>query len=367
MPNENTQFAGKVVPAGLVSAKGSLAIKQSAYASGSPGYEAYEFIRWSGTTDIPDIAAAQASNVTALSAGDCPKGCRPYVTDVCLQMLGVVPWSNTSPTAGAVPALYLQDSVTGVPVLTIPFGAMDSQVSMVFPVNETRIPIYLGESTVNTTVGTPAATFTYVQATGVITASGTMFVSGVGVGSIAQVVQGAGLGQVAVITAITGTTVTVSPAFTGIQDHANGSPTSVIAIHAQTIKTATSTSVSVLQNAAGTTFTANAFAGLNVVGVLGTGQGQIVPVLSSTTAGGLTYGFALNTNFDTTTSMVAITDNASLAEVIQTGINSFMSPLGAFNFTTNAGSGLNWVVNNQAGTSPLGSNIRWGIKGFFAP
>lgn len=367
--NENTQFQNKNVPVGLVSAKGSLALRNSSMPTPSPGgYKACEFIRWSGNTDYPDLLPGQSANVTVVSAGECPKGCRPYVTGVVMQLLGCTGWSNTSPTAGSVPSVYLQSSISGAPALSIPFSALDTNASFAFPAPETRIPIFLGEAASTSLMGAPAATFTYVQSTGVITASATMFVSGVGVGSVVQVLQGGGYGQSAVITGITGTTVTVSPPFTGINDHASVAKDTVLGVHAWTVKTATDTTHSTIQNAAGTPFTANALAsGLNAIGVAGTGSGQVVPIIANTTAGALTYGYALAANFDTTTSMLAITDNVGIGEAIQTGISSFFPITTAYALSTQTGDGLVWAVNNQAGTSPLGAAVRWGVWGFWAP
>lgn len=366
MPNENTQLQGKTFPLGLVSMQGLLAYRQNAYTTGAAGYEAVEVIRVSGTSDILDITNT-STTVTAVAASVCPKGMRPYVMAAQMQVMGTTGWSNTSPTAGSVPSIYLQDSISGMPLLAVPFAALDSNAMVMVPQSETRVPIFLGEAALTNIVGAPAATFTYVPSTGVITASATMFVANVGVGSIAEVVKGGGIGQKATITAITATTVTVSPAFTSaVNDHASSLKDSVIAVHAQTVKTATDTTHSTIQNGGGTGFTANAFdAGLNVMGVIGTGAGQVRQIIANSTAGALTYNGALSTNFDTTTSMLAITDNVGVGEVIQCGMGSFNPVTSNYNYTTNVGAGLNWVVNDQAGTARVGDNIRWAIWVWF--
>lgn len=365
MPNENTQLQGKTFPVGLVSMQGLLAYRQNAYTTGAAGYEAVEVIRVSGTSDIADITNT-STTVTAVAASVCPKGMRPYVMAAQMQVLGTTGWSNTSPTAGSVPSIYLQDSISGMPLLAVPFAALDSSAVVMLPQSETRVPIFLGEAALANIVGAPAATFTYVPSTGVITStptSGNMFVANVGVGSIAEVVKGGGIGQKGIITAVGVNSITVSPPFTSaVNDHASSLKDSVIAVHAQTVKTATDTTHSTIQNGGGTGFTANAFdAGLNVMGVIGTGAGQVRPIIASTTAGALTYNGALSTNFDTTTSMLAITDNVGVGEAIQCGIGSFYPVTSNYNYTTNVGAGLNWVVNDQAGTSRLGDSIRWAL------
>lgn len=368
MSNEGVAFQNKYLPAGIVSVKGGLAIKQSVYASGNPGYEAAEFVRTSGTVDLPDIAST-STTVTALSAGDCPKNCRPYVTQIAMQVLGGLGWSNTSPTAGSVPSVYLVDSISGTPLLAVPFAALDTRAILTFPQAETRVPIFLGEAANTNIVGAPAATFTYVPSTGIITASATMFVANVGVGSIVEVIAGGGVGQTSIITAVTATTITCVPALTSaVNDHASSAKDTVLAIHNQTVKTATDTTHSTIQNAGGTGFTANAFdSGLNVLGVIGTGAGQVRQIIANTTAGALTYNGALSTNFDTTTSMLAITDNVGVGEAIQCGLASLYPITSPYNLATNIGAGLNWVVNNQAGTSPVGASIRWQLWGYFGP
>lgn len=301
-----------------------------------------------------DITPGQSADVTLIPDYAVPAGMRCYVTRLDIDVQGYVNWSNTSPTAGSIPALYVKGS-DGMPIAVMPFTSLKGNAELSFPTPDVTVPLVLGPNTVNGPVGTPVTTFTINAAQTIVTAAAACMVANIGVGGTIRVIDGTGKGCAAVITACTTTTCTFSPAFATTLD-----ATSVVAIDYQTIKTATDTTHSTLQNAAGTPFTANAFDnGYNLVVVGGTGVGQVRPISASTTAGALTLAYAYNTNVDTTTSLVQITNNTELNGAVDCCVADKWA-------TLTAAKGIVASVNNQAGTSPVGSSVRIYMEGFFA-
>jgi len=315
-------------------------------------HEACFFEFCTGSTSSPDITPGQTANVTLVNTQDVPLNTRCYLTRVSMAVQGSVSWSATSPTAGSLPSVSLQDGL-GCPLVLAPFNAMRAGSMLDFSSSQTAIPLILGPSTVNGAVGTPATTFTYVASTGVLTAGAAVFVLNIGVGGVAKVIGGTGFGQTAIVSAVGSTTsCTFLPAFTGLD------ATSVIGIAYQSIKTATDTSHSTLYNS--TNYTLNAFDnGFNVIGVLGTSTGSVRPISASSTVGALTYGYALNTNFDTTTSLIQVNNNTELNGAVDLCVGD-VAPAASLN------QGIYAVVNQYLGTTPVGSNVRIYGEGFFA-
>lgn len=352
---ENTQFHGKIKALQSATNLGLLADTSEPGTSitATAPRDASLFKFCTGADGISDITPGQAANITLLPDVQVPAGMRCYLTRLDIDVQGAVNWSVTSPTAGSVPYLAVQDSA-GVPAAVLPFNALKGLAELTFPQPDVSIPLLLGPNTVNGPVGTPVTTFTYVAATGVITTAATSFIANIGVGSPARVVDGTGKGQSAFVTACTATTCTVSPAFTGLD------ATSVIAIDYQGLASYTSTTVMGLFNGGATPFTANVFDnGYNLLGIASNGAGTARPILSSTTAGVLTLAQALNTAMNATTSIVQVTNEPNLNGAVDCCVGDKWA-------TLTLGKGLVAAVNLFTGTSPVGSSVRIYGEGFFA-
>lgn len=351
MPLNGFLFRNKLIPPFLRHSTGLTNYKESAI-SDFGLTNAAGFVCCTGSTTIADATPAQSANITILGDESVPPGMRCYLTCVIMTLEGAVNWSNTSPTAGSIPYLSLQDSA-GVPAVMAPFSSLRGLNSYQFPTSSASLPLLLGPGTVNGPGGTPITTFTYVASTGVITAGATSFISTIGIGGIARVVDGTGKGQAAFVTAVTATTATVSPPFTGLD------ATSVIGFDFQSLQTYTDTTHVTLWAGGGTPYTANILDnGFNVVGILGAGVGQVRGIAANTTAGALTLGSALDTAMNNTTTQVRIANNNEVGGVIDCCV-------GGVTATLTPNRGLQLAVNNMAGTSPVGSAVRVYVEGFF--
>lgn len=349
MPSTNTTFKNVEAPLAMVKSYG-LPVNPEALNKTSPTLEF-----WACTGDprgySPDVTPGQASNVTLVPDSSVPLNMRCYVTRVDIDVIGAVNWSNTSPTAGAVPIVTIQDSA-GVPVINVPWSGLKGNTTLLFPACDTEAPAIFGPNTVNSTCGTPIDTWTY--SAGTITLNAAYLVAGLGVGGTARIIDGTGKGQAALIATVPSTsTMTISPAFTVAPD-----ATSVLAIDWQAIKTATDTSHSTLYN--NTNYTANSMDnGFNVIVVNGAGAGSVRPISANTTAGAMTYAYALNTNVNTTTSLVQLTTNPDTNGAVDCSVGDKWA-------STTINKGLQVSVNGQSGTSPVGSSLRIYVEGFFA-
>ncbi len=341
------------MPLGIDHIRGHLAVRE---ASGAP-YVGAKFTLSTGDTTLPDATPGQAGNITLIPASECPKNMRPYVTRVDISVNGQVNWSSTAPTAGSVPGLSLQDTA-GVPVVVIPYCALKAGASYFLPAGDSPIPLLLGPATVNAAAGTPIDTFTYVESTGVITMAHTGAVANYGIGSPIQVLDGTGAGQAAFVTAITATTITVVPAFTGL------GASSVIGMAYQTLQTYTSTAAVVLWAGGATPYNANSLDGYGLLGILpnavpNTVAGLGKPITAMSTAGACTIAPVLNAAFTQATTLVQITDQPWLCGVVDVCVDAKTATL-----TIN--SGLQLVVNHYAGTAPVGSSVRVHVEGYWA-
>jgi hypothetical protein len=358
MPAESTQFKNKALPYVPIFVNGLPVYNEgskSAYL-GSAGY----FAAGTGNSasnpyfGIADVTPGQSSNVVLIPDFAVPLGMRCYLTSVGIDVQGYVSWSCSSPTAGAVPYLAIQDSA-GVPAVVCPFNSLRGHSELYFPAPDVSVPLVLGPNTVNGPVGTPVTTFSY--AAGVITAGAAVFSAtySVGVGSPCRVIDGTGKGQAGFITAVgSTTTATVTPAFSGLDS------TSVIAIDFQALSAYGSTTSVTIQNGGGTPFTSNAFDnGFNVIGISGASAGSVRPISASTTAGQLTLPYALNTAMNTTTTAVYVTNNSELNGAVDCCVADKWA-------TLTASKGIVAAVNLQSGTSPVGSAVRVYCEGFFA-
>lgn len=308
-----------------------------------------------GTSGLPDISVTQAADVALIPdsfLARCPTA-KIYVRGFKCDVHGAVNWSSTSSTAGSVAGAKLIYS-TGQPIVLLPYYALRGLAKYSLPQSELRIPELFGPATVNGPVGVPITTFTYVAATGVVTVGATSFVANYGIGGVARIADGTGRGQTAIITAVTATTFTVSPAFTGLD------ATSVIGVEYQSLAVTTDASNVTLFAGGGTPYLAAPFdSGFYMQSVLGTGLGQPTQLASVTTAGAVVLQDALTTAFVAATTLAQITNAPLLRGVIDAMIGDEYA-------SAPAGKGISMSVNHYAGTTPLGSNLRVRAEGFIA-
>lgn len=354
MPGNGHQVLGRIYNAWNSLVGGQVAIKEAASQNGF--HQAIRFDVCTGGSNglIPDVTPGQGSNVTLIADSRVPSNARCYVTEAVFTMQGAANWVSTSPTPGSVPGVLLQDSA-GSPIAKLPYNALLGRAQYAFPTDEVVVPLLLGPNTVSSAAGTPIDTFTYVPATGVITMGHTNAVAGYGIGSPIAVVDGTGVGQTAIVTAITATTITVSPPFVGL------AADSVIGMEYQTLQTYTSTTDVTLWNGSGTPYTPaqleNRFA---LVSVLGTGLGQAVPIGSGLNTGELTLGGGFQTHPAQATSLFVVTSRSGMRGAADLSIGRQWANCGL-------GKGLQVSVNHYGGTSPGGSAVRVHVKGYIAP
>jgi hypothetical protein len=307
--------------------------------------KAAEFLSCTGNPNTPyfgvtDVKAAQTSNVVIIPASYVPAGMRCYVTRVDVDVQGNTAWSCTSPTS--LPYVTLQDD-NGAPQIFLPFNCLRALAGYTFPDSDCEIPL------------TATAT-SYAASTGVITLpASTLIGSSTALkGTPFTVVGGTGIGQSGIINTYTATTITPvggASAFPTALDN-----TSVIAIwYWQATGSPTSTTVPI-SNAS---FTTNALDnGYSLVTVYGTSIGGSRPILSNTGTTPTT-AYAYNTA-PVAGDMIHITNNPTLFGAMDLCTVDKWASAGL-------GKGLQVAVNTGGGTSPVGSNLRVYVQGFFAP
>jgi hypothetical protein len=385
MPGQASRFKDKLVTFFKMSVDGQFVYPESGSVgfptSGNLGgggnfkeadYAMFSFCTGGANGFLSDIAPIVAPTTqTLIDPRRCPLNMRPYLTrlDICVN--GAVPWSLTSTS---VPFLSIQDTLN-TPLVHMAWSALGATNTLTFPDSARPAPMVVGPAGVTSPFGpAPLTTFTY--SAGVITLASDVF-SGLTsenqmVGTPVEIIDGKGIGQTAYITACASGALTLNVNWgaygTAAPNSSNAygtvapdTTTSVIAIYWQPLKTYTSATPSVtLENLAGTPYTAGALDnGFSLIGVAGTGQGQVRPVIASTNAGVCTFNGALSTAFVTTSSIVCLSNENNLMGAVDMCCGDKLS-------TAQLNTGLQVVVSGAGGSTPLGSNVRIYGEGYWA-
>jgi len=366
MPATGTSFRDKILPYGPVWVNGLPVLNEGKdeFGNGLAG----RFIASTGNPNTPvfgvaDVSPSQTSNVTLIPQSAVPRNTRMYLTRVDVDSSGFVNWGVTTPTTG-IPYVSIQDTA-GAPLLHLPFYALRGGCSIAFPNSDVVAPLTLGPNTVNGPIGTPVTTWTYSATTNLVTAGASVFPASATcmVGVPVSIIDGTGKGQTAIVQTSASNDATHiylgSSAFPTAPDS-----TSVLAVWWVPLASYTSTTVMALPNS-GTPYVANSLDnGYFLQCIYGSGVGTARLIASNTNAGAVTLATALNTALSATAtlntlSMVTTANCPGLNGAIDMGVAGRPAAAGI-------GRGLQVVVNTQGGSSPVGSNIRVHVEGFWA-
>lgn len=325
-------FQNKQVPAAKLLAKGLFTVSNSGSFRGG-NLDSAQFAICTGSSDVPDLTY-NGGPVTLLADADIPAKCRCYVTRLDIAVNGPTAWSGGNYVA-------LQDNASA-PLAYLPTNALRSLAAYTMPDSDVSIPLLLGAGQTSTLAS---------YASGVITLSTALYAGTTYdnkyVGLPITVVSGTGAGQSAIITANTGTTLTVSPGFSVPID-----ATSVLALWYWVASAGAASSITL----SGANFATNALDnGYNAVVVSGTSVGSVRPI-SANTATALTSAYAYNTT-PAQFSVTHVNNEGNLNGVLDLAIGAHLP-------AATLGRGLQLVV---AGTMTQGSPIRAYVEGYFAP
>lgn len=312
-----------------------------------------EFYAITGSADVPDILPANTVATVLVPANRCPSNRRPYITAFRMVANGNVTWSNTSPTG--IPCVQIQDTAGNL-LVSAPFSALEPFTFVTPDASSVLQPgMPLGEAALG-----GIATFTYSAAAKTVTASAAVFVASTLIGTPVQIIDGTGKGGTAWVTANTTTVLTLSNAFpVAPADHASTAKDSVITVYYQNLSAYTDTTHVTLENGGGTPFAAQQYDADWIVGITGAGSGQARMSIANTTAGALTLNGALAVAMNTTTTVVGIAQSPASNGLVD--MMTGLLPISAL------ATGIQVVVQNFSGTSPLGSPLRVEVIGFWGP
>ncbi len=239
---------------------------------------------------LADISSTPGTT-TLIPASACPRGMRPYLTRLDIDVQGNTPWAGGK-------NVIVQDT-NSAPLVYLPTNALRAMSAYTFPDSDTEVPIVV-------------TAVSYVASTGVVTLPGTSLIAGAySSNCIATVIGGTGIGQSELIASNTATSITPARGATAWPSGLDA--TSVIAVWYWSVTTGGTATSSLANQMGSATPLPNSNGldnGYNVIVVSGTSVGGNRPVASNSTSQ-ITFTTALNTATDAT-SLVHISNEQNL-------------------------------------------------------